>query len=731
MAHALLFSILLSAGAAFAQIVRGTLHDARTLEPIVNANITVKGTRLGTTSDAQGRFILPQLPSRDVVLQISMMGYRSVQIPVMVEGDTAAVLDIELQPTVLQLGPVTVFGEKERDTISKPELESYALLPSETTISRREIQRQGAKTVVQVLNYLPGAWTETRGRKVKQFFSIRGQTYPYPEYVINGAWQREFLELPYFISSAEIEKIEVVRSSAALLTGLSSLNGVIKIQTRHYSKRQTTIKSEYGTFGSYQSHLSHGGRAGRFAYALGAGLQGTKGPEGRNAAERMANLYGRLSWSASEALHIDANVYVLNGERELAYAEPPAAKRFQQETGRFDPYKALLFNIKARFQPNESFSSEILIYRSERDPEWILQAGPDQPAVTASERDYELGVQWINALALSPNNVLRFGGLGNRWVAPNGKRFYLGRRTDLQTFSAVVVDEHNFGRLKLDAGLRWSKTHIDEYGAFGINGSASGLQNVVPIKDQWEPGILNASAGATWFLQSHTSLHLNLSTGRIEPRRGSLTTAMIEPEREQRLKGDLGLLYRHDLFGRLSLTAFLVRQKDAIVLSGETREVEGRILELYLNRDQDQIGVEFDFRSPPLFNLIELFSNFVFMKSRLEKNGEMEQNSEIPETICAAGLFSELSRFDANLFFKYVSGYQSTRFVARIQGQAPQPQPLGDFFTVNATLGWNPAALSKIRLYITFENLTDRRYSTVVGYPDFGRRVNLGFTYSL
>jgi hypothetical protein len=37
-----------------------------------------------------------------------------------------------------------------------------------------------------------GALTETCGRPVKQFFSIRGQKYPYPDYALNGIWQQEF-----------------------------------------------------------------------------------------------------------------------------------------------------------------------------------------------------------------------------------------------------------------------------------------------------------------------------------------------------------------------------------------------------------------------------------------------------------------------------------------------------------------------------------------------------------
>jgi outer membrane receptor protein involved in Fe transport len=117
------------------------------------------------------------------------------------------------------------------------------------------------------MSYIPGGLTETRGRQVKQFFSVRGQKYPYPDYALNGIWQQEFEELPYFISASDIEKIEVVRSSAALLTGLSGIEGLINITTREYTSPETTLELEYGSFNS--SHSSSGGKIGFSAAGAG------------------------------------------------------------------------------------------------------------------------------------------------------------------------------------------------------------------------------------------------------------------------------------------------------------------------------------------------------------------------------------------------------------------------------------------------------------------------------
>jgi len=47
----------------------------------------------------------------------------------------------------------------------------------------------------------------------KQLFSVRGQRYPYPEYSIDGALFREFYEMPYFLSSEDVQRVEVIRSA--------------------------------------------------------------------------------------------------------------------------------------------------------------------------------------------------------------------------------------------------------------------------------------------------------------------------------------------------------------------------------------------------------------------------------------------------------------------------------------------------------------------------------------
>ncbi|WP_455627893.1 carboxypeptidase-like regulatory domain-containing protein [Parabacteroides chinchillae] len=51
-------------------------------EPIIGANIVVKGTTIGIITDINGEFTL-QVPSDQSILEISYIGYKSVEISVL------------------------------------------------------------------------------------------------------------------------------------------------------------------------------------------------------------------------------------------------------------------------------------------------------------------------------------------------------------------------------------------------------------------------------------------------------------------------------------------------------------------------------------------------------------------------------------------------------------------------------------------------------------------------
>ncbi|MCL5742826.1 MAG: methyltransferase domain-containing protein [Acidobacteria bacterium] len=603
--------------------------------------------------------------------------------------------------------------------LERPTRESAGLDLSTTVVEKSEIEEQGAQTLVDALRFVPGAWIESRGRKVKEFVSFRGQKYPYPEYAIDGVLFREFVEVPYFLSSGEIERVEVMRSGAAMLAGNAGLVGLINVVPRRYEARETSVKLEYGSLGTADARISHGGRVGNFSYALGFDGYRTDGPANRHGEERIQNFFGGLTWTPSESLSMSMNAFHIEGSRGMVQALPPATKALQSALEKFDPVQSTTGTLNTLYRPNQRLSTQLLLGYSDRHNRALATTA--NGTTTTRDWDRELTTDVVQSFALTASNALKVGANFNHWVAPYGKRFYTGRRCDLETYSLALTDEQRLGALVVDGSVRYQRTYIKEYGAYNIEETATAYRSVPPIRNQWDSPMWSASLGAGYYVTSRLSINGNLLGGTVEPRPGTLDTSLLPPKREERMVADLGFRLSDPQFGTATVSGFFVRRGNGINLNGQVMTVNGRLMELYENRDQDSRGVEIDLRSRRVRNTLQVFLNVTAMTARIRTGSDMQSDSEIPHAIAGGGLLASRWGCDLGLFWKAVSSYESSRFAA-----GAIFQPLGGFQDLGLTLARRFGARRHTRVYAEVNNVADTAYSTVVGYPDYGRRARVG-----
>ena len=510
-----------------------------------------------------------------------------------------------------------------------------------------------------------------------------------------------------------------------MLTGLSGIGGLINIKTREYSAPETSVEVEYGKFNTLHAHLSTGNKIGSFGYAAGIGYDGTNGPEGMHSKETMGTFYSRLTWQVSERLNLMTHLYYLDGKRQLTVAQPPADVRYINMLQNFDPYRAVLSNLKAVYRLNRNLSTELQLFYSYRNP----QFNDEVAGTSTSEKDIEWGFNFMQSVSIKSSNTLRLGGLYDHWIAPNGKRFYTGKKCNTETFSGVIVDEQRFGPVTLDAGFRWTKTYLIDYAAFNIQGEGGAFRNVTPLHDIWEPATIQGSFGISYHTASELSVNFNSAIGQVKPREGTLDTDFKVPGNETRLKTDLGMVQQFGNGGKGTIAIFSVIQKNALALSGTTYTDTSLniIRELYINRDQNQAGIEFEMVAPRLLRTAQPFFNLLVMRSTMMSDSGMIPNKENPKVITSGGVYLDRWNIDLNIFLKYVSSFENIRFASKTAG----PQPLGDYLSIDLNAGYTFKGKVPLRLYFRIRNLTDSRYSTVVGYPDFGRSLYMGIRFSL
>jgi hypothetical protein len=114
-------------GVLFSQTVgklSGTVTDAKTHEPLIGVNVTILGTKLGGTTNADGSYFVLNIPPGKYRIQGTMIGYRAViQEEVIINSNRTTVVDFELSSAMYEQSTIVVQAkrpdvEKEKTSTS-------------------------------------------------------------------------------------------------------------------------------------------------------------------------------------------------------------------------------------------------------------------------------------------------------------------------------------------------------------------------------------------------------------------------------------------------------------------------------------------------------------------------------------------------------------------------------------------------------------------------------------
>jgi len=99
--------------------LRGFVTDSTNGEQISYANVVIKGSRFGSTTNNRGYYYIPSIPVGKHTVLISFMGYQTREIEVIITKDEIIQLNVKLSPVPVQMQELSVFGQrtaKENET---------------------------------------------------------------------------------------------------------------------------------------------------------------------------------------------------------------------------------------------------------------------------------------------------------------------------------------------------------------------------------------------------------------------------------------------------------------------------------------------------------------------------------------------------------------------------------------------------------------------------------------
>ena len=242
--------MLLMSVVAFAQNqVTGHVADA-TGEPIIGANVTVKGTTVGTITDIDGNFTL-EVGSTDGTLVVSFIGYKSAEAAI--KGKSP--INVILQEDTETLDEVVVVGYGTQNRKS--------LTAAISDVKAESLTRPVSTTTAGALSgKIAGISTRAKDARPGKGISLEIRNMGAPLYVIDGIPYGGNTGNDWLVNSEvsgndvfnslnieDIESITVLKDASAAIYGLRASNGVVLVTTKKGKKNEKVSINVNGYYG--------------------------------------------------------------------------------------------------------------------------------------------------------------------------------------------------------------------------------------------------------------------------------------------------------------------------------------------------------------------------------------------------------------------------------------------------------------------------------------------------
>ena len=229
--------------------VSGTVKDAKN-EPLIGVTIRVIGSTVGTITDYDGNYTLPDVPA-DATLEFSYVG---MQTQTIVLGGRKS-LDVVLSEDVGLLSEVVVVGygtqSKRRVTTAVSSIDAEDIMRSSSTTTAGALSGKMAGVSTRALDSRPGRGINVEIRNMgKPLYVIDGIPY-------GGEASRNWLgksnvsgeDAFNALSLEDIESISILKDASASIYGLRASSGVVLVTTkkgRKDDRATVNVNAYYG-----------------------------------------------------------------------------------------------------------------------------------------------------------------------------------------------------------------------------------------------------------------------------------------------------------------------------------------------------------------------------------------------------------------------------------------------------------------------------------------------------
>ena len=244
----LLAFLLITSVLAYAQgdnSIKGFVYEKSNGEPVMFANVFLKGTTHGSTTDINGYFSITRIPDGTYTLMVTSVGYDTIAEQVSVKGNQILNKKFHIQEASIQLAAVSISADKIE---AKTETKTSVVYITPKTITK--IPSVGGQAdLAQYLQVIPGVvFTGDQGGQLY----IRGGSPIQNKVLLDGM----IVYNPFHsIGLFSVFDTDIIRNAEVYTGGFGAeyggrVSSIMDITTRDGNKKRISGKIGGSTFGA-------------------------------------------------------------------------------------------------------------------------------------------------------------------------------------------------------------------------------------------------------------------------------------------------------------------------------------------------------------------------------------------------------------------------------------------------------------------------------------------------
>ncbi len=253
--------------------LKGIVVNSETNHPIAGANVMIANTSIGTSTNLRGHFKIRHVPTGEITLKVSMIGFKTVTRKVNITHRRCSKVKIKMSQTLLKMGSVVVTGTGTPHTIEDAPVKTKL-------ISRLDIEQSKSSNVAEALMFQPGV-NVTNDCQNCNFTQVKilGMDGKYSQILIDGDPVVSSLAGVYGLEhypAEMLDRMEITKGGGSALYGGGAVAGVINLVTRRPKVNQSRIKYKQSItdensgdyhLGITSEMISQNGKSGAYLFA--------------------------------------------------------------------------------------------------------------------------------------------------------------------------------------------------------------------------------------------------------------------------------------------------------------------------------------------------------------------------------------------------------------------------------------------------------------------------------